>query len=374
MPKIFYGMHFQEGLAEYENEKDRLLIRENTIKQMNPTFAGRPVYVNHQTVNEDKIQQEADGYVVESFFNKFDGKHWAKFIVVSQKGIEAIQKGWKLSNSYIVKNNAIGGRWHNIEYSSEVIDAEFDHLAIVERPRYEESIILTPEQFKAYNSKKEAELKILQNSIDELPYKGRKIKLQKTGSQYQAYCDGMGFTVYGKTPDEAIERAKQKVDANNKGNSMFGKIFKKTAVENEVEILNAVITLKNGKEISIADLIKKNEVEVEEPKNESKVKVGEEEMTVNELVEKYMELKNKMNEDDKAKKELEEKSNAEKLAKEEEEKKKNAEEAAAKAKAEEEAKKNLNAIQNAHNNVVTSTVVETSTNKVARGKKLYGSK
>ena len=47
------------------------------------------------------------------------------------------------------------------------MDGEYDHLALVPDPRYAESVILTPEQFKQYNFDKETQLKKLSNSKSE---------------------------------------------------------------------------------------------------------------------------------------------------------------------------------------------------------------
>ncbi len=283
LPQIYYGLHMVEGVAEYaqpEGEPQRILILENAIKQMDPSFQGKPVYVHHvEDVKLDTLQNDADGYVVESFFNKLDGKHWVKFIVVSDKGHEALRSGWKLSNAYAIKNTKGGGLWHAVQYGQEVTEGEYLHLAIVPNPRYEESIVLTPDQFKAYNSQKEQELKTLSNS---------------------------------------------------KGDRSMFNFFKKTKLENAEEIANAVVTLSDGSEKTIQQLIneaqdkikaeaedkgeKKNEEKKEEKKpedekkNEEKpseekkeeekkekvmangdhmVKVGESEMSVNELCEKY---------------------------------------------------------------------------------------
>ena len=171
LPKVYFGLHMVEGVAEYKepqvNNGDpyRILVLENAIKKMDATFAGRPVYVRHvDDVNLDKLQEEAAGYVVKSFYNPADGKHWAEFIVVSDEGHRAIEQGWKLSNAYIPKKFSGGGLWHGVEYLKEVDEGEYEHLALVPNPRYEESIILTPEQFKEYNQQKEVELKKMSNS------------------------------------------------------------------------------------------------------------------------------------------------------------------------------------------------------------------
>ncbi len=363
LPKVFYGLHMVEGVAEYSEPEEnngepyRILLSENVLKNMDPTYEGRPVFVRHvDEVNLSNLEAEADGYVVRSFFNQPDGKHWVQFIVVSDEAQEAIAKGWKLSNAYHPKQYAPGGKWHNVDYAKEVMDASYDHLAIVPDPRYEESIILTPEDFKAYNSNKEAELRLLANS------KG----------------------------DEKMEI----------------KFWKRTKVENSSDLENTVVQLKSGKQITIAELVKNADEAKEAPKaneEEKKVKVNEDEMTVNELVEKHKQMSEKMNAlvakyDAMAEKHGEEKYNAESdveaLEKIEEleehevkeieeekknedgekelEKKKNEEKAVVEEK-KANAKKKADAVRNAGPLAQAAPTVDLSTDKVARGKSRYGS-
>ena len=173
LPTVYYGLHFAPGLAEYaEPGKDayRILINESAAKKMDPTFQGKPIYVDHvEEVDLENLQQEADGYVLDSFYNKADGKHWVRFIVVSDVGHDAIGRGWKLSNAYVPKAMGPGGNWHGMDFDKEILDGEYEHLAIVKDPRYSESIILTPQEFKQYNDNKEIELKRLANSKEEIP-------------------------------------------------------------------------------------------------------------------------------------------------------------------------------------------------------------
>jgi hypothetical protein len=232
LPKIFYGLHFYPGVAEYREpgtSPKRVYLNENTLRSMDSTFAGRPVYVRHvEDVDLQNIQTEADGYVVKSFYNEADGKHWAQFIVVSDKGHEAIAKGWKLSNAYQPKSTGPGGQWNGVDYVQEITSGEYNHLAIVNDPRYNESKILTPEEFKLYNTSKLTELKLVANS---------------------------------KTPERK---------------SMFD-FFKKTKVENE-KIEELTVTLpKSGKSITIAELIASadvvtNEAEDDKPKQDKEDK------------------------------------------------------------------------------------------------------
>lgn len=249
LPKLFYGLHFCDGVAQYQNDSDRIYISESTAKEMDASFSGRPVYVGHKEADVENIK-EADGYVVRSFFNKNDGKHWAEFMAVSDEAHEAIANGWKLSNAYDIKKQAEGGRWHNVEYAYEVLEGEYNHLAIVQMPRYSESIILTAEEFKEYNLKKENELKTLTNSM---------------------------------------------------GKKFMFKFFKKDQVENSKELSEMTVSLKNGQEMTIASLVdfveKRNEMDEEEEKKKKE----------NEEKEKEEEEKKKKENEEKEAKEKEEK-------------------------------------------------------------------
>lgn len=358
--KVYYGMHFYPGVAEYQDKDGpyRVFLNENTLRSMDPSFAGRPIFVDHVddvNSNVDEVRKEADGWVIESFFNRADGKHWVKFIVVSELGERAIRNRMRLSNAYTPKSFAEGGLWNGVEYAKEITSGEFEHLAIVDNPRYEESVILTPEEFKKYNEDNFVELTRLANS---------------------------------KTEKE-------------QGKMAF-KLFKRTKVENSTAELEGshVILPKSGREISIEKLV--NEMDEYEEKKKSnevmaemghKVKLHDGSMcNVSELLEKHKamhdELKamkegdehgdkddpkeNEEGEDEEAKKKA--LGLAEHEEKEiEEAKKKNDLESAKKKK---EAKEKADKLRNAGPKLVENegTVVEFSEDQVARGKSRYGSK
>lgn len=338
-PKVLYGMHFYPGVAEYKEpggEPYRIFLNEATLRAMDPTFVGKPVYVKHvDGVDLDKIQEEADGYVIESFYNKADGKHWVKFIVVSDRGHEAVKKGWRLSNAYFPKKMAPGGLWNGVEFAKEVIEGEFEHLAIVDNPRYDESIILDVDQFKNYNSEKELELSRVANSKEE--------------------------------------------------KSMF-EFLKKTKVENGKDLESMSVVLpKSKKEVTITQLVNEadeKEMNADKPvmaNEEHMVKCGDEEMSVKELTNRYMNLKNPPSEEGKEKQndeDAEAKKKALELAAHEDteiEKKKESE--ADKGKEEEKKKnENFDALQNAHKNAPKDDLrIDLSEDRVARGKSRYGS-
>lgn len=171
--KIYYGMHFYPGVAQYDEpgkQSKMVFVNENTIRKLDPTFQGKPIFVEHVEeveTNVDELRKEADGWVIESFFNSADGKHWVKFIAVSKHAERAIERGFRLSNAYIPQLNGQGGQWNGVTYQEEVVGGEYEHLAIVQNPRYEESVIMTPDEFKAYNEGLQIELKRIANSKTE---------------------------------------------------------------------------------------------------------------------------------------------------------------------------------------------------------------
>ena len=352
---IYYGMHFYPGVAEYqeaEKQPYRIFINESTIRNMGPSFAGRPIFVEHvDDVEEsiDELKKEADGWVVESFYNEADGKHWVKFIVCSERGERAIKRGFRLSNAYIPQLGGQGGVWNGVSYQKEVTGGEYEHLAIVNNPRYDESVIMTPEEFKAYCEQQTEELKRLANSKKEKP-------------------------------------------------AMKLKFWNRKPAENAADLEGLSVTLpKSGKEMTIVQLVNAAD-EVEAKKGmanaDDKVKVGDKEMTVGELVKCYEKAENDLaqmakNEDeDEVENEDEEsvdndedeaaKKKALELAEHEEkeilEKKKQNSKKTKTAEEKAKAKKNFDALKNAHKNSSTPAIsVDLSVDKLARGQQRYGS-
>lgn len=326
-PKRYYGLHFAPGLAEYQQENGvkRVYISEPVAKKMNLTFECKPVYVDHvEHVDVSEIEK-SDGYVIRSFYNEADGNHWAEFIVTTDKAHEAIQNGCKLSNCY--KPNSLGsaGEWHGMTYDNEILDAEYEHLALVSDPRYAESIILTPEDFKKYNEDKKNELHV---------YKNEKEKNMK----------GLNF-------------------------------FKREPLKNAKELETTSVTLpESKKEVTIkeaAELADKflNEEEKEKTINmEDVVEIDDEKVSIADLVKCYKDSMSEKNEDDEeVEEELdnedEEKEKEENESEEEKEKKMNRKIA------------NIKKVKEQDRGVPKDETVtlELMQNKLARGKEKYGS-
>lgn len=278
--EVYYARSITHGIAAYDD--GNTLITKEALDRMNDSFVGKPVVITH----ENWRQQDPVGYVVKSFWLPQDGYYWVEFIINDDRALNFIRRNARIfvSNGYEATEVAGGGTYHQIEYSDEVINGQYLHLALTERPKFKEAIVLTRQEFKEFNKK----LSTIDNKFNE----------------------------EGKM-----------------------KFFKKKEVDNSEEILKTSFEL-NGQEFTVESMINTLKTKLNEENAKIKVADGVE-MTKDELVAKYNELSAKLNEEaqakeaeEKAKAEAEEKAKkeAEEKAKAEEEAKKKAEE---KAKAEE---------------------------------------
>ena len=291
-PKVFFARHIGEGVVSYKNTdggEDIFFIGNDTLKKMNASFTGKPVYIQHQEVPLSQMKERAVGYVVESFYLPEDGKQWLKMLITDDEAFEAIQNGWKVSNAYNVKDLGAGGVWHNIPYKREILDGEYEHLALVADPRYEEAVIMTPEDFKSYKEAKKKEI------------------------------DAMSL-------DNSKKAVIKKSVENNKERKTMFQFFTKKKVENMegVALQDVEVQLENGSSMKIGDIVKSVEEKLkkqatETPIEEKTVMVNGKEVTISALIKMYNEQeksKSEKDEDGKANETDEDKTDKRKLIEE----------------------------------------------------------
>ncbi len=343
-PKIFYCRHMLPGIARYENrdsdekmQEEHILIDADAMKQSAASMVGKPVYVQHQTVDLQNIH-EADGFVTDCFYNELDGWLWAKFLAVSDEAKTAILNNWSVSNAYMPVEWDGGGQHLNVDYDRKIRNYEFTHLAIVPNPRYEEAKIFSPDDYKAYQAKKRSELDELQNS----------------NSNSKGHPMLKFFT---KKTEELKNGIPADADLSQIEIEVEGGVRKTLA-----EIVNAV--KKNDEDEKDKEAKEKAEKEAKENKKEAwnddtEVCVGDKKMPMKDLMNKYNSMiKKNSEEEEKAKKEKENADKDEKEKKEKEEK--------------ENAKRMLE-LQNAHKRTAPAqATIFTSSDKVKRGKERYG--
>lgn len=314
--QVFYCRHMQAGVAEYQDADGnpiRYLIDTDPMKRLLATGNGIDVYVYHQDVDYTK---DADGYVAESFYNELDGWGWFKFLAVSEAAQKAIKDGWSVSNAYSPTEFGDGGTKNAVSYDRAILDGEFTHLAIVPNPRYEDAKIFTPEEFKAYQAEKKAALCELQNSKD-----------NEKGTAK------MKFKFWKRTEVKNADEADHALT--------------EVEVDGETRLLSELIEAVEEAAKEVKEAADKVEEAAEDAVDlAAKVKVGEEEVEIGELINRYKAIK-----------------------------KNEADEAAKKAEADAEAKKERLELENAisKGSAGAASVVVTSYEKMSRGKSRYGS-
>jgi len=221
-------------------------------KKMIPTLTGKPIFINHQPVDLQNLKEQAEGYIVESFYNQLDGYAWAKMMVTDDNANEAIANGFKVSNSYIPVKEERPGEFHNVKYDTRIVDGKFTHMALVRNPRYEAADILTPAQFQDYQNAKQAELNALNNSKPDNKKGSSIMKFFKTKKEETTEIDKDTVVEMQNAKGETVSatvaemQAAYEADQEAKAKAKEMENAKKVDETSTVEV--------NGKAISIADL------------------------------------------------------------------------------------------------------------------------
>ena len=114
-PRRYFAKHMVQGVAGYSDFN--LYASNEAIAKMENSFEGKPLILEHQEVDHDNLMNQMDGIVVHSFYNKWDGWHWAEIMAITDKAVEAIEKkGFRVSNCYTPEVLDNRGTYLNIAY------------------------------------------------------------------------------------------------------------------------------------------------------------------------------------------------------------------------------------------------------------------
>lgn len=144
------GRHFvsrfmEAGLASYKAQGGKMiLVRKEALDRFAQSMVGCPVIIEHADVTDENVKDLAVGYVSRVWFNEADGWYYCEGVVQGDD-VETLieEKNWSVSCGYVVtEKDEKGGIYHDIEYDEEVLNGDFEHLAIVPNPRYREANIV----------------------------------------------------------------------------------------------------------------------------------------------------------------------------------------------------------------------------------------
>lgn len=139
--RYFKSRFIEAGLVQYDFGLC-LLTKENLDKFVQG-FVGCPVIIDHNEVYDDNAEDLRVGTVSRVWFDETDGYYWCEGIIWDEKSLDLIlNKGWSVSCQYdITEIDEQGGIHNGIEFDKTILNGSFEHLALVDAPRYEAALI-----------------------------------------------------------------------------------------------------------------------------------------------------------------------------------------------------------------------------------------
>jgi len=257
----------RSGLCGYEDET--VYLSNMALERMNQTAKGIPVFINHIMSSPLTVENEAVGRVVR--IEKEVGVedlYVAEIVVEDEEAYNKLSNGWGVSTAYHIKNSGRGGTFNNIPYEREVLDAEYDHLAIVESPRYE--MARDPFFLNSCNKNKNVDNNITTN----ISTKGDKGMLKFFRNKREEIKVNEGEELYVEVNGKEVklnemlalvekEEAKKQILENT---AMIEVAGKQMSVLELISKYEAICNAKNGKSCNESDIDVANESEEEEKK------------------------------------------------------------------------------------------------------------
>lgn len=349
-PKRYRTEFIEPGVVSYEDVGDgKVFVSREALDRLRATFIGKPVVnVVHKDLSfeqafklSDKERESmADGIVFDCGWLD-NGWCYADMIIwdlETQKNID--ERMFSTSCAYLPTEQGNGGKWHNIDYETEVLNGNYTHMAIVKKPRYEQAKIYElPKEYR--NSLSDEMIDILENKTKEknnmAGEKGKKVFFFFTPKKNE-----------GAEPEKKDEPVEEKINADESMVDIDGK---------QVPLSEIIATYQAEQE----EMAKKEEVSKNTLMPEDEVDIGDgKKVLVSELMAAY----NRCNAAKKNAEQEPEKENAEPEKTEEEKK------------AKENARKdNFNILKNAVNKAsIEHAKVMTAEQRANLGKERYGSK
>lgn len=138
----FVSKFIEAGLVHYKEYGDILITKETLDKFIN-TMVGCPVIINHKQVTDNNVENERVGVISNVWFNPSDGWYYCDGIIWNKQAIDLVKnQGWNVSCAYSFESDRKPLKYHGKNISMEFTNGNFQHLAIVETPRYEDANIV----------------------------------------------------------------------------------------------------------------------------------------------------------------------------------------------------------------------------------------
>jgi len=137
--KTFDCKHIEPGIINYRDQGGGFeLLKKETIDRCMASVVGNPVTVGHVMVTAENRMEVENGIVQEWYYNSEDGWYHVKGVADTPQA-KTLMQVKRPSCGYKVLSFGPGGVYHGIRYDQEITGIEFNHLAIVDKPRYEDA-------------------------------------------------------------------------------------------------------------------------------------------------------------------------------------------------------------------------------------------
>lgn len=146
---MFEARILEPGLVSYRDSGGPIsMLPRETIARCVNSFVGKPlIYVTnkngkgvHKKITPANMEDNAAGYI-SSVYEGSDGWFWARGVVFNEEAKDAIKRVGFCSCGYHVDAASEGGEHHAIKFDETIQQFSGEHLAIVDRPRYEGATI-----------------------------------------------------------------------------------------------------------------------------------------------------------------------------------------------------------------------------------------
>jgi len=151
-PKTHKASFLIPGLVSYEQDGEGVwLLQKSSVDACVKSFIGKPVQIGHEPA------APAVGYVCGVYFDDEKGVYIADLFLLDEQAETMVSGGsYYPSCAYTVLKQGGGGVYNCLAYSTEILELRFDHLAIVDNPRYTCGVFFKGEkpnfELKAINS------------------------------------------------------------------------------------------------------------------------------------------------------------------------------------------------------------------------------
>ena len=209
--KYFKARFLQPGLVKYSFGV--CVLEKDTIDKFINEFVGCPVIIGHKDVTNENAKKLSCGNICHIWYDESDGWYWGDGIIDDEEAINKINQGYNVSCQYEIteySNNTTNALHNGNPYDKVILNGKPEHLAIVDRPRYENAMIA----MNALDLTAENEDKWVTIKPNGDKGKGRHLLIKDGENVYDAMQRQWGVEAKGQ--QHLFDRKKYKTDTNYK--------------------------------------------------------------------------------------------------------------------------------------------------------------